>query len=771
MDTLADLASMQQHHQQTARENAGGFQSTTYYGNTSSPANIVRSANAQSLSPRDCTGIRAQESENPQIEAYAPSVYTTNALSEGKRQIIAELDEYLKANPHAYDSHVQLIKLLHEGFTSHCHSSAETPTSPQTYTLLSHLRSARENMSGRFAMGEDLWIEWLEDQKILANSLEDLMDVIELCQKSVEQELGSTQLWLFYAEWMTTMYRVARPKDPILHDFKLSPFVIPDLSEDERIVAEATFAWQQVLDIWSQGTEATTWNLNNGNIIWDRYTELIVRQFARTRAEHLFKQIKSHFLERLGVPHMTWDQTFQDFSTFISTYDNANYEETMIHVTQVGSPAKQKYNMRDAWESQLLNEKRQKDSDAEWATFTRYIDWEWSQSRRRNDFDFNLAYALYQRAILRFPTDIELWEGLVMLVNNEFSSQSKQKTSALSILDSATQHCPWSGVLWSHYLVTAERESKPFSFLEQVKHRATSTGILDAGGLEEVIRVHTTWGGVLRRRAFQEGAGDEDLDVAEVGILSAIEDMKNLGRSTYGDKYQGDPAYRLERIYIRYLTQRHNWLAARAQWKDLAKRFGNSYEFWLRYYLWEMGTYSKLTYREGQPDIKMPKPVEATSVLQQALKRPKLDWPERILEIFKTHCEDFEDAEELQLASVTIWKTIRATKKRRELEQSQTYGGAEHGYGVQQENPNDSMGPPAPSKRKREDIEMSDDTSVKKSKPDLLQSVKVEMTEQPQAAIVTSKRDRENATIVVRNLPPRVEEVGLRKLFRDVSSP
>ena len=769
MDTLADLASMQ-HHRQTVRDTGGRFSSKEVHGNKSPSLNARASAHAQSLSPATGTGTKKHATTDSRMDTYLPSIYATNALSEGEVQIIAELDEYLRSNPHAFDSHVRLVKLLHKGLKSHLQSNAGKSTTPHGYDLLPHLKRARETMSASFAIGEELWIEWIEDEKILTRSIDDVLGVIELCQKAVEQEQGSCRLWFLYAEWMLTTFRIANPHEPVLQGLDLPSFTTPDLSKEDLMVAQATINWQQVLEIWSQGVQATMWRMNDSNLLWDQCTEMVVQQFALSPGTQSFEQVRSHYLERLVIPHATWDQTFQSFSTFISSYDNVNYEDTMVHGTQLGVAAKHRYSMRDPWETELGQAQQQGDRDVEWRCFMNYIDWELAQSRPKKLFDFDLTFALHQRAILRFPTDTELWESLVTLLNDEFSSRSKQKASILSVLDRATQHCPWSGSLWSQYLVAAERESQPFSVMEQIKHKATSTSTLDAGGLEEVIKVHTTWGGVLRRRAFWQGATEEDLDVAEVGIRSAIEDMDNLGRSTYGDAYPGDPAYRLERIYIRYLTQRHNWSAARETWKSLIPRLGENYEFWLRYYLWEMGTYSKLTYQGGQPDIRVPKPTEATKVLRQALKRPKLDWPERILEIFRTHCEDFEDAHELQLASVLIWKTTKAIKKRREMEQNSAHGVGGHKYVAQPEVADGNAGGMVTAKRKRDDGKTSSETPVKKSKPDLHQSVEVEMTEQPEAVTFVPKRDRENATVVVRNLPPLIQEVKIRQYFRDVST-
>lgn len=72
----------------------------------------------------------------------APRKYSTS-MSETDLQTIAQLVEYIAANPFAYESHVQLIKLLHQGLVSHVYTDSSVTGDPHTYELLevSNLRS------------------------------------------------------------------------------------------------------------------------------------------------------------------------------------------------------------------------------------------------------------------------------------------------------------------------------------------------------------------------------------------------------------------------------------------------------------------------------------------------------------------------------------------------------------------------------------------------------------------------------------------------------
>ena len=697
-------------------------------------------------------------------ETPSPRRYSTKALSETDLQTVTQLVEYLAANPFSYDSHAQLINLLHQGLLNHSHV-----LSPASYDLLHELQSARETMSSRFALGEDLWADWIQDQILLASSLEDKISVMELCGKGVEEEPGSMKLWLTYGQWMLSLYKQAHP-----HDLRVSGIGTISarhvLSEEDSIVAREVFSWPQMMEVWKSAEQETRWRINDSHLVWDTWTELLMLELASSPLQEVVNDTQYHFVNRLQTPHATWEQTFEAYSNFVSRYDNAQYEKTMVTANRLGLDAKQTFSLREIRESEIMRASENNDKGAEFKAYSDYIDWELSQSRKKNNFKFELANAVCQRATLRFPSHSELWEGYAMFLVEEITTHRRRGMSVISILEKATRHCPWSGTLWSQLLLSAEISSLPFPDIGDIKHKATSTGLLDAGGLEEVLKVSTAWCGFLRRRAFYQDSTDEDKDVAEVGILSAIEDMDNMGRTKYGPEYQGDPEYRLEKIYIRFLTQRRDWDGAREYWKKLISKRGNSYEFWLRFYLWEMNTWSKLVYNETDPSGggRPFKPTEATKVLQQALRRPNLDWPEKIIDTLQHHCEDNEDAEELQASVAQVWKDTRAVRKRREKDYEKAQAEAlQQQQQVQQDLSSFQDSSQVSTKRKRED---ADEAAIsKRSRPDALESTEAQVEEQRLEAPSVLKRDRENATVVVKNLPLKTSETRLRQYFRDVS--
>ena len=644
----------------------------------------------------------------------------------------------------AYEKHVQFINLLHKGLLRHT-SVQPNPASSAglfSYELINDLQNARESMSHNFAIGEDLWADWIQDRIMLARTIEDKKAVRDLCERAVAEENTSTKLWLIYGQWM------------------LSEFDQSSRKGEER---------EEVVRVWERGAQETMWRIHDSHHLWDPYTDLLVQDMDPK--PEVISTMQHWFMNRLQTPHATWDQTSSRFSTFISTYDKDSWENVMVTANRLGAEAKKKYELRDFKEASLLRASETGNSETELSAYQQYIDYELSLSRQKNAYSFDLANAIFQRATLRFPANTELWEAYGLFLHEETAHLSGSDGSILKFLKKATQHCPWSGNLWSQLIIAAEIARLPFSEIEDIKHKATSSGILETGEMTEALTTTTAWCGYLRRRAFLPNATDEDMDVAEVGIRSAIEDLETIGVKKYGQEYAGDPDYRLEMIYITYLTQARNHGAARDNFRKLIPRKGHDYEFWLRFYSWEMMTWSSVSLSQNGPSNAQTKPIEATNVLQQAI-RADLNWPEKILQTYLEHCSNYEDIDQLQRASVEYSRQTRALKKRREEEAYEQYVAAQQNqaHATQPANPQDVVAAPASnehnSKRKADHV---DDGPSKKMRADEIPSIEEQPPVQPSIGDLLAKRDRENTTIVVRKLPSRISEVKVRQLFRDVS--
>ena len=731
-----------QHHQPT-RSTPPVLRSQESYESQLSPSSIFPNVAAVSVTsnPRPSIDLPRLDS----ARSLARTEYIGTSLSAELQDRATTLAHEIQDRPSAFVAHTELIKILHEGFKNHVYpvSSPGTNGDPRSYDLLRDLRMAREHMHKLFAMGEDLWMDCLTDESMLAATNDDKINVTNKCLDAISEEYGSVKLWKIYGDWMYHCYKTAQ--NPSSNAGSPS-------TEQDRLLSQATFTWDLVLDTWQQAADNTRLRMSDGHIIWDQYLDLLKQHAESERSSEAFESVKEAYEKRLQMPHSTWDNTSQNFSSFISSSRfSDDWEDLMTSTTRSAGPAKARWTDRESFETTLQSAQEQGGGDAEWVAFSNYIQWEKSSERGRRP-EFKLINAIYQQAELRFPSDATLWSDHILWLVEKSSVEDRSQI-ILSTLDRATRHCPWSGALWSQYLLTSEKERHPFSETESIKHKATSTGLLDVSGIEDVLQVHVAWCGYLRRRAFTAGASDEELDVAEMGIRSSIENVLQFA-SKLGLSPGADSQFRLERIYIKLLTDSQSWDSAKEAFQGYVQTFGNSTEFWLRFYDWEMMRWRSFVADPQSNQMgKGAGPQFATAVLRQALKQPELDRPEEIMRKLIAHCEDYEDVDELQQSVIEVKKAekLLAAKKGKELPNHQAIQATDD---IEWNQDNSQA-------RKRK---LSDgDYHLKHSKRQRNEAIAEPMEEIPEAL----KRDREHATIVVSNIAETTNDTKIRQFFRD----
>lgn len=693
--------------------------------------------------------------------------YTDTSLSLEAQQRLATLVAHVHETPSSYDTHTEIIKILHQGLVDHIYPSTNPNErrDPRSYDLIGELRQARENLDKLFAVGEEQWLDWLQDESLLAQTAEERVAVVDRCRRAVTEEYGSARLWVTYGEWVLHCHKWA-------HDQSAEgEGVVPDT---ERMVGREVFDWDLVLDTWTEGVDRTKHDMSRSHEVWNKYMTI---RFGDT-GEKLSSADAAAALElyqhRLRVPHAEWQQTFQAFSTFVSANLPAEqYESTMASTLAGSASAKKLWEDRDAFETALHVAQTTGDRSAEYEAFSKYIEWERAEAekpraekqkgnrgtRTVQNPHFDMVEALYQRAELRFPSVLAVWEEHIDYM------LEKPKANLLDLLSRATKHCPWSGSLWKQYLLTSEIAEEPFDQTENIKHKATSTGLLDAAGIEEALVVYDAWCGFLLRSTKHPEAAEEDADVAEMGIRSSIEAVHSLA-SKLGLGPDFDPSFRLQRKYVEYLKFQRRLDNARAQFDDAVADYGKHYKFWLRFYEFELQKSVEMAFAQhnGRDRLaSLSSAPFAAGILKQGLQHPNLDYPEPLMEALLNHCEDYEDAEELQSALILVRRVQKelAVKRHQEALQAneialQTQKAEEELHQRTQEVANGlHIG-----KRKR-DGESDEEEIKKRYKTDEVEE-SVESNETPEEQL---KRDREHASILVQNLPSNVTETRIRQYF------
>lgn len=321
-----------------------------------------------------------------------------------------------------------------------------------------------------------------------------------------------------------------------------------------------------------------------------------------------------------------------------------------------------------------------------------------------------------------------------------------------------------------------DKAFKPLEVVSLIRDRSIANGVLkNVGGLEEYLTALYAWLNYQRRRATSSLREAEDIEYAEL-IFEQV--LQEDGGS--------DPTYRLERICIDFYSEMEKHDEARSVWKGLSQKHGDTSEFWMRWAAWESEFGEKET---------------LATMFNLALQRAgkKLDWPETILHAWKEFTEDRCDPSEIQSMAVRYRKLLATIQERRakvthaepfnhlpvlltiskEAQQSATAAVPEHTshtaiqkeVTVQHETTSE---PASSSKRKRSEGEgeLQEFKKVKSAEPEDALPVPNPLAEpagaQPLSEESIKGRDRENCTIIVRNLPADVEVVKIRQFFRNV---
>ncbi|KAH6610989.1 hypothetical protein Trco_001009 [Trichoderma cornu-damae] len=608
-------------------------------------------------------------------------------------------------------------------------------------------------------VGEGSWLAYLDETIRNASDLEKRVNVVEIFKRAVGAEPGGLQIWLAYCNYFWSLWADSQS------DAAGRP-------EEEQLMGRELFSFGSALDLWQQGYEAIRYRISDSHVLWNRWISLEMELLEKTKTPEGVRRITHLYRDRLTTPHLTWDDTSQMYSSFLSEYNRAAWEESMKDITMLSQGAKRLVAERDPFELKLEQASRADDVEAQKRVMVEYLEWETSQtdaSQDDADIHFNLCCGLYARALTGiFASDEAIWHEHMVFLSSSYADATAPEY-LLNALRRAVQHCPWSGRLWNRLILCAEEAKLDFSEVESIKHAATSENQLYKHGMESMIEMYVAWCGFLKRTAMDASATDEAVDVADVGLSAALEDVEVVGQRLYGKEFQGDPKFRLERIYIQYLTEKKRAVEeARSQWNKLAEArvHADSHDFWFRYYMWEMLIFSSTdTSNNPTPSsagVNFRIPALATAVLQRAVNRPTIDWPEKVLEVYMQHCNDYELSHSVRRAADAVQKCEKNIAKRRALEQEEKAAAYAAYYSAQAAGHNEAApGEVSPGqwKRRREDpVDSQDHASASKR-----QKNDPELREAQHGL----RRDRENTSVIVRNLPADVTQTKLRQYFKE----
>jgi hypothetical protein len=119
-----------------------------------------------------------------------------------ENELIA-LRTIVQSNPYNDQAHIDYITLSRQ------------------YANLEHLRLARQSMSEIYPLTEQLWLDWIEDEKVLLISpTEESKDLIQLFQRAINDYL-SVKIWIEYIQYKIPFFTASNSIDELRNLFEV----------------------------------------------------------------------------------------------------------------------------------------------------------------------------------------------------------------------------------------------------------------------------------------------------------------------------------------------------------------------------------------------------------------------------------------------------------------------------------------------------------------------------------------------------------------------
>ncbi|BGP20599.1 hypothetical protein JCM10213_007133 [Rhodosporidiobolus nylandii] len=616
----------------------------------------------------------------------------------------------------------------------------------KTLGLDDEVEQAREALAGVYALSEAGWTEWTEERKArlpAAGAVEDVSPFLELVElyRRANRDYLSIPLLTAFSSWVIASYYAAQGLAPPVpatedgdEDAAMQPAEGRKVGEPDQLLA-VVFSLEEVRAIAEEVAKRAGAHLSQSSQVWALWRDFEMDLLKMDPSPDQLLSVTTLYLTRLAVPHLDIAQTFSAYSSFVTQFDNDNYDEALPKANKAYSPAAKKSDERYPEEAKL-----------EKAGFTpqAYLDYvSWEREVKRPDIP--LVKGLFERAVHDHPAEVELWETWIEFLNKI----PEKESNLLEVTEKAVRALPGTASFWTAGMRAVEKLHLASEDMEALFQRALSSGLFDKE-MDAVVALYHARASFYRRemdRKPTEDGPDAELVGFVLGVLQeGIERTKKVHK-------KGDPQHRLEKYLIRVYERFHMIDEARQLWEELTKTRSTSYALW----------YGRADFETRMGDYK-----RAHEVYVAGCSAKGLDYPEYLLDAWMTFEQEYGTLSDLEF---TITKTKRQRKgleKRRAREAAEAAEAYAATAAAGQQTADSfiasavstvddtAMAVDGAGGRKREREEAEEQGGAKKVRVDSPAAGQVEEV----------KRDREHSTVFAIS-PGEMSEEDVRKLFRD----
>ncbi|GAA5854941.1 hypothetical protein JCM9279_003579 [Rhodotorula babjevae] len=607
--------------------------------------------------------------------------------------------------------------------------------------LTDEVDQARNGLAQYFPLSQAEWTAWLDDRKAALPSAptEDVapyLELVELYRRASRDHL-SIPLLVSWSQWTIANYYLSQglsaappPADADDEDAAMEP-ASRKVGEPDELLG-VVFSLEEVRGVCDEVLNVAGAHIAESSKVWSVWRDFEMDLLKLDPSPDQLLQVEQMYLARLKIPHLDIAETFSAYSSFVTKFDNENYDKSLPAANKIFSATAKKADERYPEEEKL------KAAGYSPQAYLDYVSWEREVKRP----DTPLVKGIFERAVADHPTEIDLWDEYL-----GFLHKIPEKDSNLrDVSEKAIRNLPTSTSLWTAAMRVAEKLGLGAEEVEALFQRALATGYF-AKDMDATVALYHARASYYRRemdRNATDDGPDAQLAGLAIGVLQeGIESTKKVA------KKGGDPQFRLEKFLIRIYERFQMLSEARAIWEDLCKTRQYSYAVWYGHADFEtrMGDYAR-----------------AHQVYTQGCAVKGLDYPEFLLEAWLTFENEYGVLADVDFALVKAKRQRKGLEKRRAREAADAAAKAAAAApapdadsfissAVAQAPAQDG----ADASKKRERSPQDESASA--------QGAKKVRVEAPEPA-GEPKRDREHSTVFAISSGEMSEE-DVRKLFRD----
>ncbi|KAI9568595.1 hypothetical protein HD554DRAFT_2099306 [Boletus coccyginus] len=646
---------------------------------------------------------------------------------------LANLLTELSVNPFDIHLHVQHINL-----------ARSLDMEPQVFV-------AQEMAASYLAVGDDVWLSLIE-AKMSSVNLENPADVLEVLELYARAEADYLSITILqkHIEFLVDRYAYFAALE----------------APPEELGEYFSTTWTRgaISEVVSKGTG----HLTKSRYLWelqrDWELEMIEAASPNERPE-LVQHVEELHLARLQQPHAGHEDTYQSYSSFTTAYKPATeYEPLLVSASKLRSRAVKAYERREPSELSLTS----------LDTYMQYL----AMERRGKSPDVFIVSGLFERSIaeaakLRITgegnaeqTLRTLWLGYIDFLRGQGTDDSDLART----IKRATRSVPGSGEVRARYIrhleqrAEADSEDAPMDGSESISdayQRALSTNLFTKTNPkgpdldpEQIIPLVLARAGA-EKRAIEAGRGDEN---AFSTLIKVVEDGLVMVRQA---SKAGDPRFRLEKFLSElYLSLADVAEAAIAVWASAAAHYKSSWAVWV--------AYTDVLIRTDQHDA-------ARSTFQDVSTK-NLDYPEALWDAWLNFEHAHGSLASLEEALARIERARTQVEAKRMREAQKAYEAAQ--YAMEQHATSAPVAS-VPANVAQEGTSTASGDGMDVDVPTTSAQGKRKASEEPEVVGAASKkvrmetpsaplkRDRENCTVFVADLPTGTSEEQLKALFKD----